>query len=245
MSPELKFEPKAIWSTTKRIAFDRGITVVQNIILSHARVALQSVIERIDEVRRLVSQDNLIEHIYSEPAVPGLLTDLCFQQGLAATILFKDGIDRRESEGAAKSRKDRVALVSDWCKHLPITILKDRELRHSLTHVDERLADNLMSTERTGWVIDSAIETRDVKLLGNQLRKDAKSPSGLKIKFCRSYIASEDVLLHFDHEISLEKLREEANMVLAAVHGVPPVPVPQLPARKTALTKALPFGTRA
>jgi hypothetical protein len=41
------------------------------------------------------------------------------------------------------------------------------------------------------------------------------------VAFCRTYISSEDVLIHFDNEISLIELRREANEVREAIYGAP------------------------
>jgi hypothetical protein len=237
-------QPAAIWST-RLIMFDGEVDATQNVILSQARNALHALIARIDQLHQLVGQDNLIEGLYTDPAIPGILSDLCAQQGLAETILFSENKrGSKESLLAFSKRKERVAHVQKLCGILPLPILKDRDLRNSLTHIDEKLPDELAAHDKTGWFIDVAVEKRGAfaGMLGNQLNSPSGlSPPGLEVRYCRSYIASEDVILHFDHEVSLDKLRQEANIVLGAVFGESPHPVPQMPPRSPPLTRAVPL----
>jgi hypothetical protein len=232
----------AIWAT-KRIIFNGEVNAVQNIILSLGRDALRAVIGRIDQLHKLVAEDNLIESLYTDPDIPSILSDLCNQQGVAETILFNDhrSPGRKESDLAFAVRKERVTYVQTKCAGLQLPILKDRELRNSLTHIDGRLPDEL-AANNIGWLIDVAVEKRGVLegVIANQLDPHGLSPSGLTARYCRSYIASEDIILHFDHEVSLSGLREEINLVLGSLFGEPPRPIPQL-TRVAPLTKAMPF----
>jgi hypothetical protein len=74
-----------------------------------------------------------------------------------------------------------------------------------------------MARPKTGWLVDAAIGRRD---------QFTAAHHGIKIAFCRTYIASEDVLVHFDNEISLAELRREANEVREAIYGAPRTPLP-------------------
>ena len=82
-------EPSAIWSA-RQIAFDKSLSITQNVILSHARTALQALIGRIDLLDILVMSDTLIDEFYIHPDIPTLLSDICFQHGIASTLLFDD-----------------------------------------------------------------------------------------------------------------------------------------------------------
>jgi hypothetical protein len=201
-----------IWST-KCIVFDKSISDTQNVILSHGRMALQALVNRIDRLHTFVAAYPQLKNLYPHSDIPATLSDLCFQQGIASTILFNDG-RRREGEStvAYKLRLDRVAYVRQRCSLIATAVLSNRKIRNSLTHIDEQLAKAL-TKENTGWFIDVAISRRD---------EFTPLKSGTQIAFCRTYIASEDVILHLGNEISLRSLRQEANDVLMAIWQEPP-----------------------
>jgi hypothetical protein len=204
-------EPAAIWSP-QTIVFDRSICSAQNVILSHARYALQGLIKRIDRLPQLVAESLPIVNVHIHGDLPTLLSDLCFQQGLASTILFNDSPkSARENRAAYAQRLARVAYVRRKCSRISTALLQDRQIRNSLTHIDEHLAKAL-SKENTGWFIDCAILDREA----------TSNPHGLDVAFCRSYISSENVILHLGHEISLTALRQEASGVLTAIWSEPP-----------------------
>jgi len=203
-------EPSAIWSS-KLIVFDKSVSLTQNVILSHGRFALQALVSRIDRLYELIGAlPNLID-FYPHPDIPATLTDIAFQHGLASTILFNDS-PKGKSESAAeyKCRAERVTYVKAGCAHVLVDVLADRKIRNSLTHIDEHLVKHL-SQPNTGWYIDSAIGRRD----------QFTAPNGLNIGFCRTYIASEDVLLHLGNEISIKRLRRQAKRVLSAIWKEP------------------------
>jgi hypothetical protein len=203
-------EPSAIWSS-KLIVFDRSISLTQNVILSHARGALHALVNRIDRLNELVRTSPPIVDFYVDPEIPPTLTDLAFQQGLASTILFNSGPKGdRENSGAYRLRLDRTGYVKQRCAQISTSVLANRKIRNSLTHVDEYLAREL-SRPNTGWIIDSAIARRD----------QFTPPGGLQVGFCRTYISSEDVMLHLGNEISLRHLRDEATGVLRAIWNEP------------------------
>jgi hypothetical protein len=158
-------------------------------------------------VSTLVKSSPPIVDFYVDPEIPPTLSDLGFQQGVASTILFNDAPKTsRENAASYKLRLDRLAYVKQRCAHIPHKVLANRKIRNSLVHVDEYLAREL-GKPNTGWMIDSAIGTRD----------QFAAPPGIEIGFCRMYIASEDMLLHLGNEISIANLRKEAKGVLSTI----------------------------
>jgi hypothetical protein len=198
----------------RQIIFDRSISDAQNVILSHARDALHALIKRIATLRSLIaSNPSQLEDFYIHPDIPSALSDIAFQQGAASTILFNDSDQRggREPVQAFDLRKLRNAYVQAQCGHLGLSILPDKDVRNKLTHMDEYLAVELERPDIT-WLIDIAIGRRD------QFRPVNPRHS---LGFCRSYIASEDIILHLGYEISLSGLEREAHMILHAMWNEP------------------------
>ena len=203
-------EPAAIWST-RRIVFDRDISLTQNLILSQGSAALAATLHRINSLRSLTATSPL-QGTYRAPEIPSILSDLCHQAGLASTILFHDGKrGRKESEYAYALRRQRVEYVNFWCSAQGVSTptLKDRTVRNSLTHIDEHLADALSESNNVGWFVDVAVDTRS----------QFSSPDGITAKFVRSYIRQEDLIVNLNKEISLEALRRDCAAVLAVVFG--------------------------
>ena len=154
--------------------------------------------------------DELVELPDPDPDIALIASDICFQQGVASTVLFNDA-ERAASESAYlfRLRTERVDYVRRLCDGRALQILPDRKMRNSLIHIDEHLAKALRKPN-TGWFIDTAIGWRDQFV--------AERP-GTEIAFCRTYISSEDSILHLGNQISLAKLRDESAFVLAAVFG--------------------------
>ena len=206
-------QPAAIWAL-RVIVFDQAIGLAQNIILSQGQYALAAVVERIAKLRALVAT-SLLADTYTAPEIPGVLSDLCYQAGLASTILFNDSKrGHKESVTAFDLRKERIRYVNDLClaQGLDTPTLKDRSVRNALTHIDEYLGDAVTRRPNVGWFIDVAIESRTQFSL----------PEGLELGFCRSYIRAEDRLVHLGREISVSALEAECVAILAVVFGVPP-----------------------
>ena len=202
-------EPSAIWST-RQIVADKSISLTQNVILSYARDAIHVVLRRIDRLHDLVKSSS-IDNVFIDPEIPPTLSDLGFQQGLASMILFNDA-RRTNSENAAayNNRLERTAYVKKKCANISTAILGSRKIRNSLTHLDEHLVQALQKPNK-GWFIDVAMIRR------NEFEQEDKIKPKLEIGFCRTYIASEDKLLHLDNEISLTDLRRECTEVLNAI----------------------------
>lgn len=214
-------EPSAIWSD-RRIVFDKSISLTQQIILSHGAVALQSLIKRIDYLHELVVFWPALIDYHPHPEIPGTLSELAYHQGVASTILFNDQSRMtNENSGTYQLRMGRLAYVKAKCQNISTAVLADRKIRNSLTHVDEYLAKKL-SRPKTGWSIDSAFGRRD---------QFTAKQHGIDIAFCRTYISSEDVLIHFDNEISISALRAEAVNVLRAIWNEAPHEQPEKPSQ--------------
>ena len=198
-------EPAAIWSP-RQITTNKTISLTQNVILSYARDALNTVIARIELVHTITK---LLpgQNFSVGPDLPSLLTDITLHQGIASLLLFNDGRrGHRETEAAYASRTERIAYVANRCSHLELPNLKSRVTRNALTHLDEYLVGEL-AADNTGWCIDMAVKSRSEFV--------PKRP--IQIAFCRSYIIDEDKLLNFGNEIRLSDLKSECEQVLALV----------------------------
>jgi hypothetical protein len=212
-------EPSAIWSTSL-IVFDKQISLTQNVIFSHGRVALLALVRHIDRLYELLGTFPNVTNAYIHPEIATTLSDVYFQQGTASTILFNDSPQAaKENAAAYKLRVGRVSYVKHLTANCPTAVLANRKVRNALVHVDEYLAKELRK-ENTGWAIDSAWPDRDAFV----------APPGISVAYCRCYIGSEDKILHLGHEISISALRMEASAVLGAVFGVPPTSPPSYPA---------------
>ncbi len=209
----------AIWSTSL-IVFDKKIGNAQNIVLSQGREALRSLNRRIDLLYNSLNKYPKIKGIYPDPEIPQILSELCFHQGLASKILFDDrekGL--QENPHCYKLRIERAEYVRRYTSGSAFPLLSNRKMRNALVHVDEYL-DKALKASNTGWMIDSALAFRD----------ELRPVDNIKIGFCRSYIASEDVLVHLGQELSVSALRLESIEVLARVFGVPtPLPLSNPP----------------
>jgi hypothetical protein len=213
-APVQLHEPAAIWSMV-RVFFDRDIGLTQNIILAHAQSALMAVLFAIRELRKLY-QLYPIKNAGVDPRIPKVLSDICFHAGVAATVLFNDSAkDNRESQAAFDLRRDRIKYVAALCAAagLVAPTLRDRRVRNALTHIDEKLPDAVVAEPGVGWYVDFAVERRD----------EFVAPAGVrKTAFCRSYIRSEDCIVHLGQELSLQALIDECAALLAVVFGIDP-----------------------
>jgi hypothetical protein len=194
----------------REIVFDRSIGLIQNVILSHARDSLHALVARIDRLRELVPAAPVGNGIFIHPEIPSVLSDIAFHQGAASMILFNDNPKgARENAETYRLRLDRIAYVQAKCAGIAMAVLSDRKIRNSLTHIDEHLP-RALSKPNTGWFIDIAATVREP--MGPQQH-------GLAVGFCRTYIASEDIILHLDGEISVSDLKADSQAVLHAVWG--------------------------
>jgi len=207
----ITYQPEAIWSSS-RIVFDKEVSTTQNVILAQGRSALSATVRRIDRLHEL-TREGPIKNAAFHPEIAPVLSDLCYQAGLASTILFNNSKQGyRESQIAFKLRQERYEYVERYCSSQginPVT-LRDREVRNSLTHIDERLADILTEAPRRGWFINAAVGSKT----------EFVAPEGITANYCRSYAIKEDVILHLGNELDVSRLRDECVAVLAVVFGV-------------------------
>ena len=217
----MQHEPAAIWSGTRLIVFDTEISLSQNVILSHGRSALSALIKNIGHLYELLHYMPNVIDVYLHPDIPLVLTEMCFHQGMASSIMFNNSErGRNESIRTYKARIERYEYVQSFCKFqgLHVSILTSRIVRNQMVHIDEHL-EKALRKPNTGWFIDGAIAYRD----------QFSAPDGISIQFCRTFIASEEVLLHLGNEIPIRGLWHEATAVLAAVWGTPPTEPPPSP----------------
>lgn len=214
-------EPAALWST-RLIVFDKSISMTQNVILSQGRYALQDLVRKIDILYdRLKYLPNLIDG-YVHEEIPQIVGEICFHQGLASSIMFNDSErGNKETARSYRLRLERFKYIKDMCReaHTDVSLLGNRIIRNQIVHMDHYIAQ-AMKKPNTGWFVDIAIARRD----------QFTAPPPLEIGFCRCFIASEEIILHLDNEISVRKLRAEATSVLSIVFGTPPIPPPPPPA---------------
>ena len=209
---DVMYEPSAIWSASP-VIFDRDISNTQNVILSQGSSALRTTVQKIDDLHSLVPPD-AENAVFFDVRIPPILQDLCYHAGLASTILFNNNKKQgfKETGNAYILRLERVEYVNNFCEEQSITTttLTNRDIRNSLTHIDEKLGYFLTLEENVGWFVDFAATHRNKFLV----------PEGLTAKYCRSYVSSEDRILHLDQELHLGQLRKECVTVLAVVFGV-------------------------
>jgi hypothetical protein len=203
-------EPAAIWGM-QGIVFDKSISNTQNIILCQGREALKAVVRRILQLEEYATSGP-IKNASIDDRTHSIISDLCYQAGLASTILLNEARKgRKESEWACQLRVERVEYVKRFCeaKKVEVKVLKDREVRNALTHIDERLADILTENENIGWFIDVALDPVGWNTKDN-----------IEVKFCRCYDITNRRILHLGHELSVPELYEECIALLAVVFGV-------------------------
>jgi hypothetical protein len=128
-------------------------------------------------------------------------------------------------------RIERYNYVKRLCDaaNIQTTILADKKVRNRLTHIDEHLVKALRKPN-TGWLIDCAIAYRD----------QFTAPSGVNVEFCRTFIVSEETIVHLDAEINVPRLHAEATSVLSAVFGNPTTEPPEPPTHSRQAPPALP-----
>ncbi len=204
-------EPAAIWSL-QQVILDKDLGTTQNVILHQARYALGAVASRIHHLSQICGP-RVGNKMFVNQSIPSILQDLCSHAGIASNILF-NGNQRKtnfESETAYNLRMERFQYVQTKCEKAnfqPI-LLKDRDIRNALLHIDEKLADILTAKENVGWMIDQVSSTRmsDYQVEGGQI----------EVKFCRSYIHNEGKIVHLDHELDIEELKKECEDALRVI----------------------------
>jgi hypothetical protein len=220
MTTPTKQEPAAIWSS-RLIVFDKEISLAQNIILSHGRSALSALLKKIKLLYELLDYMPNMIGFYPHPDIPLVLTEMCFHQGMASSIMFNNS-ERGHNENARsyRARIERYGYVHSFCKSqgVNIPILTSRTVRNQMVHIDAYL-EKALRKPNAGWLIDGAIAYRD----------QFSAPDGISIEFCRAFIASKEIILHLGDEIPIRGLWHEATAVLAVVFGTPPTEPPPSP----------------
>jgi len=229
-------QPSAIWSTREMVFNKDGLDLTQNVIISQGRYALQATIKRIDQLYEYVNSTPGMIDMYIHQDIPDALTDICMHQGIASDILFNTSPrGQKESAHHYKLRIERAKYVRNLLakRGIDTPILSNKTVRNQLVHIDQHLERALQAPD-TGWFFDVAIAYR------NQFA----SP-GLKVNFCRTFIASEEIILHLGNEIPVRKLRAEATLVLKVVFGTEPTPPPPTPYHSRRLDRLPPVQKSA
>jgi|GEM_PF-2800445 len=206
-------EPAGIYGL-RNLILDRKLNNVQNLILTQGSSALQATLARINYLYQSCGPKEG-NKVFADPNIPPVLQDLCAQAGIASQILFNGSPhkSRLESQTAFELRLERFEYVKKLCdeQNFEPKILTDREIRNSLTHIDERLADILTQEEGIGWFVDYTASNRN----------SFPIPEGVKeIKYCRSYVHNESTILHLGNELNLDGLIHECAAILAIVFGI-------------------------
>jgi hypothetical protein len=201
-------EPVAIYGM-QQIVFDKSISNTQNIILSQGREALKAVVRRIIELEDFSSARS-IQNAGTDDRAHSVISDLCYQAGIASTILLDNAKVKQESKVAHQLRMDRIAYVQALCESqkIKIVLLRDRRIRNALTHIDERLADILTEKKNAKWFIDVTIDPSEWQTV-----------KPFEDNYCRCYDFINKKILHLGLELDILKLYYECLALLAAVFG--------------------------
>jgi hypothetical protein len=201
-------EPVAIYGM-QQIVFDKSISNTQNIILSQGREALKAVVRRIIELEDFSSAGS-IQNAGTDDRAHSVISDLCYQAGIASTILLDNAKVKQESKVAHQLRMDRIAYVQALCESqkIKIVLLRDRRIRNALTHIDERLADILTEKKNAKWFIDVTIDPSEWQTV-----------KPFEDNYCRCYDFINKKILHLGLELDILKLYYECLALLAAVFG--------------------------
>ncbi|MBU6450074.1 MAG: hypothetical protein KGQ26_10695 [Rhodospirillales bacterium] len=205
-------EPTGVYSL-RRVIFDNEISNTQNIILSQGQQALTAMCQKIYHLYEILRSFPQLKDTYIHEDIPQTLSEICLHQGIASSILFNNSTKTvSENTQAYRLRLERYNYVRKFCENqsIDIKILSNRKVRNQLVHIDDHLAKAL-GKPNTGWFIDVAVAFRDQFVC----------PNGLELQFCRSFIVSEEVILHLENEISVRELWDEAWFVLGVVFGIP------------------------
>lgn len=201
-------EPVAIYGM-QQIVFDKSISNTQNIILSQGREALKAVVRRIIELEDFSSAGS-IQNAGTDDRAHSVISDLCYQAGIASTIFLDNAKVKQESKVTHQLRMDRIAYVQALCESqkIKIVLLRDRRIRNALTHIDERLADILTEKKNAKWFIDVTIDPSEWQTV-----------KPFEDNYCRCYDFINKKILHLGLELDILKLYYECLALLAAVFG--------------------------
>ena len=198
-------QPAAIYGFQLLNLEECPLSLTQKVILSHAREALSGCVDRIGQLRSYVANSPL-KNASFDSRIHTLVSDICYQAGVASTILFT----RKKSKNASKTSRDlakeRYEYVQRICQQagLNCPTLRNREIRNALTHIDERLADAMTADPGIGWFIDVAFEPE----LSQKHREISEH------RYCRCYDTANDRILHLGQELHLSSLKLESEQLL-------------------------------
>lgn len=99
-------EPSGLWSTQRRLIFDRDISLTQNVILVQGQFALAAMIKRIDALYKMFHHMPQLRGAYVHPDTPDTVTEICAHQGVASNILLN--FSKRSRDESARSYKLRI-----------------------------------------------------------------------------------------------------------------------------------------
>ena len=181
------------------------LSLTQKVILCHAREALSGCADRIGQLRSYVATSPL-KNASFDPRIHTLVSDICYQAGVASTILFTRDKPKNTSETARNLAKERYDYIQRICQQagLNCPTLRNREIRNALTHIDERLADAMTADPGIGWFIDVAFEP-------DLLQKHREISEH---RYCRCYDTANDQILHLGQELCLRSLKLESEQLL-------------------------------
>lgn len=202
------YEPGAIYGFQMLNVSECPLSLTQKLILCHAREALKACLARIEQLREHVASSPIKNAAY-DPRIHILISDLCYQAGVASNILFVKNKPGSASPAAKSMAKERVAYIQRVCeqKNVKCPTLCDREIRNALTHIDERLADAMTTHQNIGWYIDTAFDPSEW----------TPHPDIKEHRYCRCYDISKDRILHLGHELDLATLAQECKALLQSI----------------------------
>lgn len=204
---------KAVWGT-KNVIFDKNLSHVQNIIISNGRFALTAMLDKIEMLYECLRLDPICHNAFINPAIPDIISEIMFYQGLASTFLFDKTISQSASTWKKRSKEERFSYIENALKTTgaKITVLANRDLRNKIVHFDEHLLQAVRENPNAGVFYDAALMFRD----------EFSNLNVETVLFCRTFIGAEEKILHLGEEISIHELWSEANSILVNVFGNPP-----------------------
>lgn len=201
-------EPGAIYGFQMLNLRECPLSLTQKLILCHAREALKACLTRIEQLREHVASSQIKNAAY-DPKIHTLISDLCYQTGVASNILFVRNKPGSASPIAKEMAMERTKYIQTVCeqKNVKCPTLRDREIRNALTHIDERLADAMTKQPNIGWYVDTALNPLEWK----------PHPNIKEHRYCRCYDISRDRILHLGHELDLASLEQECRALIKSI----------------------------
>lgn len=170
--------------------------------------------QRIRAIGKIIDSKTLVNCV-TDDRIVHLISDLFNQAGVAATILFNDnpqGGKKNDPDYVYALRLERVKYVEELlaAENVEVSILKDRDLRNSLTHIDEHLAKALTQDEQTSWWVDVCMD----------MTEKWEIPGAKKVQFCRCLDFKTGHIIHLNHDVDIGTLLFECLIVLRVIFGI-------------------------